>query len=166
MFTTFNTADLKALTTQTWVMKPNCSSFGPCSSPTGHCWRGWQSSGKILVSEFNFLISILKFNLIIWFPIKTWLPQKVSKAKIPKLISEGWEFSVCKTSCKNHNTGQPVDRYQRSLVDNWIVLHKWSIFLNWWSILMVDILSKSLERTWKCIYLPLNEEMWKYPPAV
>ena len=85
MFTTFNILGLKALTTQTWVMKPNCSSFGPCSSPTGHCWRGWQSSGKILVSEFNFLISIFKFNLIIWFPIKTWLPQR-----FPRRRSQNW----------------------------------------------------------------------------
>ena len=48
--------------------------------------KQWQDIGEILIS----LVS------------NTDLARaQVSKARIPKLISEGWEFLVCKTSCKN-----------------------------------------------------------------
>ena len=111
MFTTFNTADLKALTTQTWVMKRNCSSCGLCYNLTDHCWREWQNSGKILVGFAHFSIKgknpFCLWKLCVnvklhWLLSKTWLVQ-VSKAKIQKLISEEWEFLGCKTSCKNRH---------------------------------------------------------------
>ena len=98
MFTTFNILGLKALTTQTWVMKRNCSSCGLCYNLTDHCWREWQSSGKILVGFAHFSNKSKIHQLL----SKTWLVQ-VSKAKIQKLISEEWEFLGCKTSCKNRH---------------------------------------------------------------
>ena len=113
MFTAFNTADLKALTTQIWVMKRNCLSCGLCYNLTDHCWREWQSSGKILVGFAYFDIrgtqpfacercALMSNYIGCQLLSKTWLVQ-VSKAKIQKLISEEWEFLGCKTSCKNQH---------------------------------------------------------------
>ena len=63
--------------------------------------KQWQDIG-----EYYWHIWVFQwFNLIVkyWLPITRCRPVQVFKARIQKLISEGWEFWVCKISCKNQH---------------------------------------------------------------